>query len=152
MYRETLLCRADCEVRRGFGPEEFRHLLFSSQASSAPATEPGAKIFTLPGGIKMETRHSAVIALMEQLEAAWPCALNFAEVEPALSATGFAMDHDGAALLMRLAVAKFIQLHSWKAPVAAAISSRPRFSVPLNYLSNKELSARLLNREDGQRS
>jgi len=125
MYRETLLCHVDREVRRDYLPEQFQRLSYSSQVSSSPGAKPGAKIFTLPGGIKMETSHPAVIALMEQLEAAWPRALSFAEVEPGLSASGFVLDHEGAALLMRLAVAKMIELHAWKAPVAPSISNHP---------------------------
>ena len=128
MYRETLLCHPERELRRDPAPESFRRLLFSSQASSASATVAGAKIFTLPGGIKMETSHPAVIALMDRLEAAWPRALSFTEIEPGLSAAGFSLDQGGAALLMRLAVAKFIELRVWNAPVAAAIPSQPRAS------------------------
>jgi SAM-dependent methyltransferase/methyltransferase-like protein len=128
MYRETLLCPAERELRRDPAPESFRRLLFSSQASSARATASGAKIFTLPGGIKMETSHPAVIALVDRLEAAWPRALSFAEMEPGVSAAGFSLDQDGAALLMRLVIAKFIELRAWKAPLAPAISSRPRAS------------------------
>jgi ubiquinone/menaquinone biosynthesis C-methylase UbiE len=59
MYRETLLCQAEAELRRDTAPESFRRLLFSSQASSASSTAAGAKIFNLPGGIKMETSHPA---------------------------------------------------------------------------------------------
>jgi len=128
MYRETLLCHAEREVRREFLPEQLRGLNFASQASSSPGDKPGAKVFILPGGIKMETAHPGVIALMQQLEAASPRALSFAEVEPELSAAGFTLDQDGAALLMRLAVAKMIELHAWKAPVASAISTHPRAS------------------------
>jgi hypothetical protein len=76
----------------------------------------------------METSHPAVISLMQRIEAAWPRALSFAEIEPGISPARFSLDQDGAALLMRLAVAKFIQLHAWRAPVAAAISAHPRAS------------------------
>jgi methyltransferase-like protein len=129
MYRETLLCHAEREVRRDYLPEQLRDLNFASQASSSPGEKSGAKVFTLPGGIKMETVHPGVIALMEQLEAGWPRALSFAEI----SATGFVLNHndtdqEGAALLMRLAVAKMIELHAWKAPIAPAISTHPRAS------------------------
>ena len=89
MYRETLLCHAEREVTREYLPEQLRCLDFASQASSSPGEKPGAKVFTLPGGIKMETSGSGVITLMEQLEAAWPRALSFAEIEPELSAAGF---------------------------------------------------------------
>jgi hypothetical protein len=119
-------------VRRDYPPDQFRRLYFASQASSSPGEEPGAKVFTLPGGIKMETAHPGAIALMERLEAAWPRALSFAEIEPALSAAGFILDQEFdqefATLLMRLAVAKMVELHAWRAPVAPAISTHPRAS------------------------
>jgi SAM-dependent methyltransferase len=128
MYRATLLCRTERVVRRDFPPEHFRRLLFASQARSTPGEASGTKIFTLPGGIKMESNHPGVIALLEALEAALPRALSFEEIEPRLAATGFALDGEGATLLMRLAVAKMIELHAWRAPVAQGVSERPRAS------------------------
>ena len=136
MYRETLLCRAECEIRRDFPPEQLRRLNLASQATSSsgqdpgakPGEEPGAKIFTLPGGIKMETAHPATIALMCQLEAAWPRALSFDEIAPQLAEAGFRLDHEGITLLMRLAIGKMIEFHAWKPPIAAAISDRPSAS------------------------
>lgn len=128
MYRETLLCRAERAVCRDVSPEFFGRLLCASQATSGPGETQGAKVFTLPGGIKMETAHPHVIALMEQLEAAWPRALSFAEIEPGLAESGFSLDHEGAALLMRLAVSDMIELRAWRAPLAAEISIRPRAS------------------------
>jgi len=128
MYRETLLCRAQREVCRDVSPECFRRLLFAAQATSGPGETQGAKVFTLPGNIRMETAHPHVIALMEQLEAVWPRALSFAKIEPQLSESGFSLDHEGAALLMRLAVSEMIELRAWKAPLAAEISMRPRAS------------------------
>jgi len=132
MYRETLLCRAECEVHHDFPVEAFSKLFFASQVTSSPGESSGAKIFTLPGGIRMESSHAGTMALMGQLAAAWPCALSFAEIEPTLAATGLAdegaLNKEGATLLMRLAVAKMIELHAWKAPVATEISARPRAS------------------------
>lgn len=128
MYRETLLCHAEAEMRREPCPELLRRLLFASQASSTPANDPGEEVFTLPGGIKMQTIHPAAITLMKQLEAAWPRALTYAEIEPALSAAGFSLDQEGVTLFMRLSIAKFIELHAWRAPVASAIPERPRAS------------------------
>jgi methyltransferase-like protein len=128
VYRETLLCHAERELTREYLPEQLRCLNFASQASSSRGEKAGARVFTLPGGIKMETSASGVITLMEQLEAAWPRALSFAEIEPEVSAAGFVLDQEGTALLMRLAAAKMIELRAWKAPVAPAISTHPRAS------------------------
>ena len=128
VYRETLLCREKHRVSRDFGAEQLRKLLFASQAISAPAEAPGAKVFTLPGGIRMESNHAGAIALLEALGANWPRALSFEELEPMLADSGFALDAEGVTLLVRLIVSRFVELRTWKAPVAAGISARPRAS------------------------
>ncbi len=128
MYRETLLCRTERAVRRDFSAEHFRRLLYASQATSAPGEAPGTKVFTLPGGIMVESNHSGAIALLEALGAEWPRRLSFEEIEPRLVEAGFALDDAGVALLMRLVVSKMVELHAWRAPVAREISARPRAS------------------------
>lgn len=128
MYRETLLCRAERVVRRDFPAESFRRLRFASQATSAPGEAPGTKVFTLPGGIKVESNHASAIALLEALGTEWPRTLSFEEIEPLLAEAGFALDGEGVTLLMRLVVSKMVELHAWRAPVAGAISARPRAS------------------------
>jgi len=127
-YRETLLCHGEREIRRGHMLEQLHRLNYASQATSAPGEKSGARVFTVPGGVKMETTQPAVIALVEQFEEAWPRALSFAELEPCLSEAGLSAERATATLLMHLTRAKLIQLHAWKAPVAAAISERPRAS------------------------
>jgi hypothetical protein len=76
----------------------------------------------------MESNHAGAIALLEELEAAWPRALSFDEIEPRIAATGFVLDGDGVTLLMRLVVARMVELHAWRAPVAGEVSARPRAS------------------------
>jgi len=127
-FRETLVCRAELVVRRGFAAEDLRRLLLASPATSTAGETPGAMIFTLPGGIKMESNHPGAIALLEELERAWPRALSFDEIEERLAADGLALDGEGLELLMRLVVAKMVELHAWRAPVAGRISARPRAS------------------------
>jgi methyltransferase-like protein len=127
-YRETLLCRAEHIVRRDFPVEHLRRLLLASPVKSTPGETSGATIFQLADGIKMESNHAGAIALLEVLEAAWPRVLSFDELEPRIAATGFAFDGDGVTLLMRLVVAKMVELHAWRAPVAGEVSARPRAS------------------------
>lgn len=127
-YRETLLCRADRSVRRDFPVEDLRRLLLASPARSTPGEAPGAKAFSLPDGSKMESNLPGVIALLEALEAVWPRSLSLDEIEPRLAGTGFALDDDRANLLMRMVVAKIVELHAWRAPVAGEVSARPRAS------------------------
>ncbi|MGA3045663.1 MAG: class I SAM-dependent methyltransferase [Terracidiphilus sp.] len=128
MYRETLLCRAECAVRRDYPPEYLRRLLLASPARSTAGATPGAKVFTLPSGMKMESNRAGIIALLESLETSWPRALSLAEMEPKLAEAGFLLDGERATLLMRLAVAKMIEFHAWSAPVAEEIASRPKAS------------------------
>jgi methyltransferase-like protein len=128
MFRETLLCRAERAVRRDFPVECLRRLLIASPARSTPGETPGAKVFTLPSGVKMESNHPGVVALLEALEEASPSALSLDEMEPRLAEAGFSLDGEGASLPMRLAAAKMIEFHAWNAPVAGMISAWPRAS------------------------
>jgi len=139
-YRETLLCRQEVAVVREPGMEQFRRLLLSSPAAAKPSEESSATIFQLPGGIKMESNHPGVTALLGVLERVWPRAVSLAELEAAIEEeTGYSFDGDGATLLMRLAVSKFINLHRWCAPVADAVPERPRASA----CSRQEIQMRL---------
>jgi len=129
MYRETLLCKAGRALRRDFPAEYLRRLLFASQATPVPGEAPGSTAFVLPGGVvKMESNHPAVTALLLELGRAWPRALCFEALEPHLAANGLTLDGQGAALLIRLAIAKIIEFRTWNAPLASAIPERPRAS------------------------
>jgi hypothetical protein len=127
-YRETLLCRADRVVERGFPAELFRGLQFASQTTAAAGESPGAMAFVLPGGIRMESNHPGVTALLTRLGEAWPASLGFDELEPLLACTGLTLNAEGATLLVRLAVAKMIELRAWRVPVARGVTARPRAS------------------------
>jgi SAM-dependent methyltransferase len=128
VYRETLLCRAGLRLRRDYAPADFRRLLFASPAHVAFGEAAGAMVFSLPDGIRMETNHPAVCALLSHLQQAWPRALKWDEIEPVLALAGFTLNAEGVALLMRLAVTTLLELQAWRAPVAAEASDRPRAS------------------------
>jgi SAM-dependent methyltransferase len=128
MFRETLLCRAERAVRRDFPAAHLRRLMLSSRASSAPGESPGARVFTLPAGIKMEANHAGAIALIEELEANSPRPVGLADLEPRLAGAGLLLDQEGVTLLMRLVVARFVEIHAWCAPVASGVSTHPRAS------------------------
>ena len=127
-YRETLLCRAECAVRRDYPIEQIRRLRLASPATSGPGETPGATEFTLPDGIKTETNHPHVVKLLKTLEAAWPHRLSFAQIEESLGEPGFPLNQEGAVLLMRLAVSKMIEFYAWTPGLAEEISLRPRAS------------------------
>jgi ubiquinone/menaquinone biosynthesis C-methylase UbiE len=128
-YRETLLCRSDRVLRRDFPAEHFRKLLFASQAVPTPNEASGTTAFVLPGGIRMESNHPGLTVLITELQKVWPAARNFEEIEPRLEGTGLALDAQGAGLLIRLAVAKMIELRTWRAPMVQTIPERPRASI-----------------------
>ena len=128
MYRETLLCRAERVPCREVTAEQLRRMLFASQSTSMRRTGTETPVFQLPGGIKMESNHPVANALLHELERAWPSAVGFDELAPTLAAAGFLLDADGAALLMRLAISKMIEFRTWRPPVAAEISERPKAS------------------------
>jgi methyltransferase-like protein len=128
VYRETLLCKADRKLRRDFPVEHLQRLMAASQVTSTQDEESSKPIFKLPSGIKMESNHPAVNAMLEQLETVWPRALTLEELAPRLAQMGFKLNGDGAALLMRLAISKFIEFRTWNPPVAAEIVERPRAS------------------------
>lgn len=143
-YGETLLCKAGLPVRRDFAVERFSELLLASQAASQPGETPGSTAFVLPGGIRMESNHPAVVRLLEELHHAWPRALSFSEIAPRLADAGFSLEGAGAALLIRLAVSKMVELRTWRAPVAEEISDRPRASAYSRYESHRATIATTL--------
>jgi methyltransferase-like protein/protein-L-isoaspartate O-methyltransferase len=126
-YRETLLCHSEREVQRSFSGDAFSRLFFASPAVPEPCEAGTSRSFVLPEGIRMETAHAGTIALMDQLTAAWPRALSWSEIEPMVPAE-FSLDGSGIAILTRLAISRMIDLHAWRAPVAAKLSAMPRAS------------------------
>jgi SAM-dependent methyltransferase len=130
MYRQTLLCHADQDLRREFPAGQFPRLLFASSATAQEGETPGAKIYKLPSGdTTINCNQPATIAVMEQLIAAWPRALAFDEILPALLKNGVPNAKDASLLLLQMAVARLIELHTWQAPVASGISACPRASI-----------------------
>jgi hypothetical protein len=76
----------------------------------------------------MESNHAGAIALLKELEANWPRPMSLAELEPWLAGAGLLLDETGITLLMRLIVARFVEIHAWCAPVASEVSTHPRAS------------------------
>jgi len=127
-YRETLVCRPGRGIRRGFPPEHFRRLLFATQAAPAPGQGGNPTAFVMPGGMRMESNHPKVSALLLALGAAWPRAVSWDELEPRLARVGLALDADGVGLIMRLSIARMVELRTWNPRAAHEIAARPRAS------------------------
>lgn len=143
-YRETLLCRSDRQIRRGFSPESFESLSLASQAAPHAAEEAGARIFELPGGARMETSDPAVIWLLEQLGQRWPHSLSFRDLKPLLAGLGLNLDSAGTLLLVRLVISRMMALRAWTPPLAEAISARPRASASARREARDSLTATTL--------
>ena len=86
VYRETLLCGDGCAVDGDLCLEAFVRLRLASQAESSAGDGAGVRVFTLPGGIRMETGDAGTVELMEYLIEAWPRPVPFAELTEFLEA------------------------------------------------------------------
>ena len=126
MYRETLLCRAHHKLKRQFPPQSFDRLRFASTALSEPAENESSRFYKLQGETKLHCIQPATIAVMEKLIAAWPHTLPYAEIAPVLAGYGLTEPDKMAMLLLQMAIAHMIELHTWEPPLAATISERPR--------------------------
>ena len=127
-YRETLLCHAGRPIDRDLRLDAFDRLRLASQAE-AGGGEAGPRVYTLPSGIQIQSEHPPTIALMEFLIAAWPESVPITETRAFLEANGIAFDGELLTLLLRLIVARMVDLHAWAAPVSRRIALRPAASV-----------------------
>jgi hypothetical protein len=128
MYRETLLCHADRSVSIELCLEAFSRLRMASQAKSSPGEGAVLRVFTLPGGIRMESQHAGTVELMESLIEAWPQSVPFTQLGEVLAAKGIALDAEFSTVLLRLVVARMVELHAWAAPVSNQIARQPKAS------------------------
>ena len=133
MYRETLLCRNHHQLKRKFPPDSFDRLLFASPAVSEPAEDDSSRFYKLGDDKKLHCTHAATIAVMEKLIAAWPHSLRYDELMPILQEHGLADKDKAAMMLLQLAIAQIIELHTWTPPLASGISERPR-ATPISRL------------------
>ena len=128
MYRETLLCHADRAVSGEMCVEAFTRMRLASQATASDGEGDVLRVFTLPGGIRMESRHRNTVLLMETLIEAWPRSVPFAELMETLGASGVEAGGEFFKLLLQLVVARMVELHVWQAPVGGGMGERPRAS------------------------
>lgn len=126
MFRETLLVHAGQPVQRELVAESLHSMRFASQATAAERDPSGTQVYTLADGLRVGSEDAPAIAVMERLIAAWPGTLGYAELRDVLAAAGVAAEASVDRLLQQMAVTRMIELHMWEAPVAAAVSERPR--------------------------
>jgi Predicted methyltransferase regulatory domain len=128
VYRETLLCRAECAVDDDLCLEAITRLRLASRAESTPGEGSVLRVFTLPDGIRMESQDAGTVALMGYLIEAWPRSVAFPELIGFLEAKDAGVDAGFLIQLMRLVVTRMVELHAWQAPVSRGIAERPRAS------------------------
>jgi len=127
-FRETLLCRSGSVVHRQPDAEDLEQLLVATQCKSSPGRAAGRRVYTAPGGARLETDHVGVIALMNALETANPHAVSLKELAPHIAMGGLALDQEGIGTLMQLVAARLIAFHAWNAPMARQIAGQPQAS------------------------
>ena len=130
MYRETLLVRGGqlarpFPIRPQANPQALAGMRLASSAGSEAASDPGARVYSLHGGMKVTSSQAAAIAVMERLIAAWPRTVDYAEIVRILGQNGVP-EEPAASLLLQMAIARMIELHVWEPAVANTVSERPR--------------------------
>ena len=128
MYRETLLCHAERPLSTDLSIDLLDRLYLSSPVTSSPGKDSVLRIYTLPGGVRMESSHPPTVALLEHLVAARSQALPFLDLATFLSSQGMELDAEFFRLLFQLVVSRMVELHGWAAPVSRTIAHRPTAS------------------------
>ena len=126
MFRQTLLCRAECELDPTPRPELLERLAVSTpaRARGEPDAE-GAVTFEGPTGSTLATDHRLVREALERVADAWPAAVWVRElIEPG-------SPEDRAALcdaLLRSYAANLVQLHAHRPALTTTPGELPEAS------------------------
>jgi SAM-dependent methyltransferase len=132
MFRQTLLCQAQAQVRRELDDVVLERCAISSQAATkGERTLDGDETFETPDGYSMTTSEPLVRATMQALQAAWPAALGFPQL---LAAAADAVGPEPPAelvaarlreVLLAAYLARIVLLHGCPPPVATRAGARP---------------------------
>lgn len=128
MFRQTLLCHAEAELRRTIGPEALARLWIASPVRAVGRNGDVVR-FDGPRGSSMETADPLLDRALTVLGEAWPEAVAFADLVELARPRQLAEDRGrlGHALL-RAAVAALVQLHAHPPRVARRPGPRPAAS------------------------
>jgi methyltransferase-like protein/trans-aconitate methyltransferase len=144
MFRETLLCHHEIELRRPVAVDRIRDFQISTDimpgAADLDPQAPGRAEFKMRTGQRMSTDHALSKAALVHLGAIWPQTIGFADlVNAALARLGPAADAVRANLdenvdslteiLMRSFCAGVIDVDVYPPTLAATISERPEASL-----------------------
>jgi len=125
MYRQSLLCPQAAVFTYDLQADALRRLFMTSQAESTEGSSAGSRSYTLPGGLRIETVHPATIAVLDFLIARNPESVSFADVSAVLEQQGLLVPAELLMLIMRLVIARMIDLDAWQAPVTRTVPDRP---------------------------
>jgi methyltransferase-like protein len=144
MFRETLFCHHEIELRRPVAVERIRDFQISTDIMPGEPDldpqAPGRAEFKMRSGQRMSTDHALSKAALLHLGAIWPRSIGFSDlVNAALARLGPAADAVRANLgedveslteiLMRTFCAGVIDVDLYPPPLAAHISERPEASL-----------------------
>jgi SAM-dependent methyltransferase len=110
MFRQTLLCRAETELR------EPSAGVVRGMLAASPAQKIGDDEFRGPRGAALRTDHDAVKAALVRLGEAWPAAVPIADL---------GADDAVAEAILRAYAVNFVHLHVWAPPLVTTASKRP---------------------------
>jgi methyltransferase-like protein len=82
LFRETLLCHAEAEVRRVLRPGDLAEMWIAADLRADIDADAGSARFTLPDGSAIETADPALKGVLDRLARAWPSAIRLADLAP----------------------------------------------------------------------
>ena len=125
MYRESLLCRAGAPFQLDLQPDALRRLYFTTRARQSEADTAGARAYSLPNKVAIETQSLATIAVLDQLITALPEPMSFAELFAGVRARLPLEEQELLMLLGRLVITCFVEADAWKPPFRRDVAERP---------------------------
>lgn len=126
-YRETLLCHVAVPLEAQVRVDAFDRLLVTSSAVATPGPG-GSMLFSVGKDPGLESRHPPTIAMLQFLIDARPTHVPFSDLVAFMQSQGVQTDPEFRAQILRLAIARFMQLRAWQPPVDTDIAAHPRAS------------------------
>ncbi|OAI42995.1 hypothetical protein AYO38_11065 [bacterium SCGC AG-212-C10] len=142
-FRQTLLCHKEVQVDRQVTLDRVRELRMASDAretSADPAS--GAVGFSSPNTSALRTDHSAAIAALRMLGAAFPRSIPFDDLAVDSGVVTIAEAETLAEVLYRAATVGLVSLHVSEPPAVFAVSERPLASA---WARRRASSGRVVN-------
>lgn len=147
LFRQTLLCHKDAQLKRNLGAEDVKDLLVASAAQ--PVNRPldfspdKKESFRTPEGASVETNRPLTKASLLVLRESWPRAINMDTLlkEAHLKLENYTPNvHQSRAILagdlLQCYSARVVEFHTWQADFVTKVSEKPKVSKLAAYLSS----------------